>query len=363
MIINLIIARYNENLDWLKNVPENINIIIYNKGKNDINYPFISLPNIGRESHTYLYYIINNYDKLGDINIFCQGNPFEHNPNFLKYLLKVNEFEPIQPLTYYYDTNLPNKVYRDRYFKTNKTNLFVTYVNNDFVVRYPFFIYNSFNIKFFNNIKKILNVNNLLDYYKKKFNLTNIDLNNLMPYSYSAIFSVNKKIIKERSLNFYKVILNELVNTTKFDLGYILERLWLSIFFYDKYNKKYKKLLLVDYKIIDHEYEIYNNSIKLKTNFFYNVYFTIILDDNQEFKLNIFTDHISIIYSKKKKKVFFKNKISDSLLLDIKLVGETLTIKCSSNKIEYFINSKSINKLIYHQNFSYTKKEDYLIKQ
>ena len=33
----------------------------------------ISLPNLGRESHTWLYHIVNNYHELDDINIFLQG--------------------------------------------------------------------------------------------------------------------------------------------------------------------------------------------------------------------------------------------------------------------------------------------------
>ena len=63
----IVIARYNEDLSWLNKIDKNIKITIYNKGNNNINFPFIQLPNIGRESHTYLYHIINNYDNLADI--------------------------------------------------------------------------------------------------------------------------------------------------------------------------------------------------------------------------------------------------------------------------------------------------------
>ena len=37
-------------------------------------YKTINLPNIGREAHTYLYHIINNYDNLADINVFLPGS-------------------------------------------------------------------------------------------------------------------------------------------------------------------------------------------------------------------------------------------------------------------------------------------------
>lgn len=36
------------------------------------------LPNVGREAHTYLTHIINNYDNLSEYVCFLQGNPFEH---------------------------------------------------------------------------------------------------------------------------------------------------------------------------------------------------------------------------------------------------------------------------------------------
>ena len=64
MDVELVIARYNENLDWLKKIPKNIKITIYNKGKHDISYPIKSIPNVGKESNTYLYHIIKNYNNL-----------------------------------------------------------------------------------------------------------------------------------------------------------------------------------------------------------------------------------------------------------------------------------------------------------
>lgn len=69
MYNRLVIARYNEDVDWAKDY----NNIIYNKQSGDN-----LLPNVGREAHTYLYHIINNYDNLDDITIFLQGDPFFH---------------------------------------------------------------------------------------------------------------------------------------------------------------------------------------------------------------------------------------------------------------------------------------------
>ena len=99
MVCELVIARYNEDISWLKHI-KNKKITVYNKGKDNVNG--IQLPNIGRESHTYLTHIINNYDKLSDMTIFCQGDPFFHSPEIIKLIEKSDLFEPIQPLTWYY---------------------------------------------------------------------------------------------------------------------------------------------------------------------------------------------------------------------------------------------------------------------
>mgnify|MGYP007000357426 len=50
----IVVARYNENINWLEKYKKIS--IIYNKGNNDnylIDYNVINLPNYGRESHTY----------------------------------------------------------------------------------------------------------------------------------------------------------------------------------------------------------------------------------------------------------------------------------------------------------------------
>jgi hypothetical protein len=44
----------------------------------------IHLENVGRESHTYLHHILENYDALAALTIFCQDNPFPHSPDFLE---------------------------------------------------------------------------------------------------------------------------------------------------------------------------------------------------------------------------------------------------------------------------------------
>ena len=99
----IVIARYNETLEWTNKLNEN-NIIIYNKG-DFIDNTNIHLKNIGREGETFLYHIINNYNELPDYLILLQGDPFCHMTNItpdnfqdnIDKLIKSN-IHDIQPL-------------------------------------------------------------------------------------------------------------------------------------------------------------------------------------------------------------------------------------------------------------------------
>lgn len=94
---NLVIARYNEDIEWVKNI--NFSYIIFNKGE-DINIPHSKLPNIGREADTYLNYIVNNYNNLSEYTILSQGNPFEHCKDFIN---KINSFNGGEDLIFLSD--------------------------------------------------------------------------------------------------------------------------------------------------------------------------------------------------------------------------------------------------------------------
>jgi hypothetical protein len=78
--IQIVVSRYNEDLEWLKNEPFNkYSVVCYNKGPNSNFYQpenmvIIETENVGMNIHTYFEYIINNYDNLPDIVIFLSGS-------------------------------------------------------------------------------------------------------------------------------------------------------------------------------------------------------------------------------------------------------------------------------------------------
>jgi hypothetical protein len=85
MRYDIVVARYKENIDWLKQVDVDCNIIIYNKFYDEQ----IKLENVGRESHTYLHHIVENYENLADVTFFTQADPFDHSPNFLNHVKQI----------------------------------------------------------------------------------------------------------------------------------------------------------------------------------------------------------------------------------------------------------------------------------
>jgi hypothetical protein len=93
---NLIVARYNESVDWIVDNRNLFNdVIIFNKGQpldllSDITV--IDLPNIGRETHSYFYYLIRFYSniKSDECYIFTQADPFDVSPNFLNKITDLN---------------------------------------------------------------------------------------------------------------------------------------------------------------------------------------------------------------------------------------------------------------------------------
>jgi len=81
--IKLVVSRYNESIDWFNSSPFNrFKIRCYNKGPKIIENQIVDknrievseLPNVGRCDHTYLHYIVENYDNLPNIIIFLPGS-------------------------------------------------------------------------------------------------------------------------------------------------------------------------------------------------------------------------------------------------------------------------------------------------
>ncbi len=92
----LIVARYNEDLDWLQEIDQPF--LIYNKGKEwPYNVPRKDIFNKGREAETYLRAIIENYDSLNKFQnfIFLQGDPLDHATDLKKQIEENQDNETV----------------------------------------------------------------------------------------------------------------------------------------------------------------------------------------------------------------------------------------------------------------------------
>lgn len=86
--LQVVVARYNENIEWTNQLNYKVNI--FNKNEDDNHLFDYNLPNVGREPHTFFTYIINNYDNLPEYIAFVQGNPFDHCNNVIN---EINNFD------------------------------------------------------------------------------------------------------------------------------------------------------------------------------------------------------------------------------------------------------------------------------
>ena len=180
-IMNIIVARYNENVEWTKDFS---NVIIYNKGELLNNgYNEILLNNVGREQHTFYKYIYDNYDNLENYTIFLQGNPFYHLVNTIE---KLNEI-------------INNKEY-----------------NKDFEILCHHIIpCNLSGCQYHANLP-------LNDVYEKLFNERKENME--FTFGSGGQFIVSKKNILKHPKDFYLKIVEILQNDINPDEGFVIER-------------------------------------------------------------------------------------------------------------------------------------------
>ena len=202
----LIISRYDENIEWLNNFKE-YKITIYNKGNESDLKGFnnvINLKNVGRESHTFIYHIINNYDSLDDINIFLQGkiedlgcmaynNLHDYEKDIDKYGFSVSRYGILGPFHWSHNVGVD----RDPRYKNKWENEEISKSNLGFR-------------KFAKNLFP--------------------EIPYFVATSYSGCFAVKKENIRNLNLSIYKNILDYLsINKNPIE-GHYMERLWCYMF-------------------------------------------------------------------------------------------------------------------------------------
>jgi hypothetical protein len=308
----IVVARYNENIEWL--IPFKDITIIYNKGDKDLilnKFNTIYLDNIGRESHTYLYHIIANYDNLANKTIFFQGKIDDH---------RILEIED-----YFNDVN--DFVGKLKLFNTDdlKTNI-------KHFGKWKFEYENG-------NMKK-----SLYTPYNWIFNIIGI-INNrkITNVVWGANFSVSKELILRKPKSFYQNIIKFLDYHYNPEEGHFLERSWYMIFNNDFLLKKNVGYLKINNNL--EKIKKYINNIKK-----YNeIHLWIPLQSNFEYGLDnkiYYTPNNNNYVLIKPKLITIENK-STEFFLKIKAKNDAhILIEFENDSYEIVIggwnNSKSV---------------------
>jgi len=135
----------------------------------------------------------------------------------------------------------------------------------------------------------------------------------------------------------------------------MLEKLWLLIFNYKKYNKNYVDLKINDYLLYETDLIIRNNTIRFKIlNLNCNIYMNIYID-NKKYNLSITKNRILLILNK----ILVDNKIKldeniqealkdmNNLEINISLHNNILKITGNNTILLDFKFNYNVNKLTY----------------
>lgn len=189
---NIVVSRYNKNVDFVYKLNGNINVLIYDKENpnNPLNIPV----NKGNEASVYLKYIIDNYDELTDFTFFIHDDEYawHHTGSIID---KFNEAIASNKL--YYNIN-------DR-CHWNKKNMIESHTYNDLLEWYN---------KYIEKYIPISKVPNNSDFVYNHFG--------------SAQFLVHKNLIRNLPKEFYSDLYDWIITTKllNFTSGRYLEWTW-----------------------------------------------------------------------------------------------------------------------------------------
>jgi hypothetical protein len=221
--VEIVVSRYNEDLDWLNEYPFNqFEYIVYNKGINEhfekLNVKnIIHLENVGKCDHTYLYHIITNYDNLSNIIVFLPGSLNNNHKkkkaiDLLNYIIR-SDYKNAFFLGEYH-TNL-KETFRSfilNEWKTTDTNNYL--INNEYILQKckirPYCNWYSY---FFGNI---------CAHWSTLF----------------GIFSIDKRDIIQHPKSRYQHLIQTVNKHSNPEAGHYIERSWGAIFYPLKYTVK-----------------------------------------------------------------------------------------------------------------------------
>ena len=221
--VEIIIARFNEDLSWTIESPFNLfQYIVYNKGNNE-NFiktnvkQIINIENVGKNDHTFLYHVTKNYDNLPNIMVFFPGS--------LNMVFKKKKAEKIL-----------NNIIKSNYSKA----YFIGEYHNELKKHFDNFKLDNWTTSDNNNLL----LNNEYALKKCVFRpygkwYTNFFGNASAHWStYWGIFSVDKRDIVQHPIERYQRLLQTVNTSSNPEAGHYIDRAWGVIFYPLKYTIK-----------------------------------------------------------------------------------------------------------------------------
>jgi hypothetical protein len=214
--VDIIISRFNEDLNWTIEEPFNrFQYIVYNKGTND-NFnktnvkQIINIENVGKNDHTFLYHIIQNYDNLSNVIVFFPGSlNLDYKKDKAKRIL--------------------NNIIQSNFTKA----YFVGQYNNDVKETFKDFTLENWETTDKQNF--LLNNESalkkcILRPYGKWFNYF---FGNIVAHwnTWWGILSIDKRDIIQHPIEQYKQLLHTVNTHSNPEAGHYIERSWGAIFY------------------------------------------------------------------------------------------------------------------------------------
>ena len=235
----LVVLRFSEDINsWVKQVPDFWYITVLNKGKADVlpfrqeNMEIVNCPQTnenGREGELMAAFIYHRWHTLAEYTAFCQGNPLEHNPEYISLLQQRSLYSAVQPMSYIYKPGISNAGAIEMHKKhalfrsevISLRTLDSVYFRDDYIWLVAQWIAANFTVPLGTN---------LVSHY-----LDTVGLQGWVPaeqetgaFAYGAMIGVHQSKIRQHSQVVYARISTS-VNDFRWT-GVVLERAWLMIF-------------------------------------------------------------------------------------------------------------------------------------
>lgn len=242
----VVLARYSEPLEWVKLIPDDFEVVIYNKGDKIVSPDIIrrathivDRPNEGRESETYLHHMLTEMRDDDGFTVYAQGDPFEHSPDFISLLHMWRNWEDLQAMSWQWrsDKTVPPTMLLSDYerglFGRPRVRLerfsLLTWGPIDFIDQGAWGMGNVYRAIH----GGLPEGTNIASHFLKLAKLDDLSAqaaqHALGVFSYGAVFAVRNRRAAALPAESIEILRNLSISGIAV-YGYILERLWLHLF-------------------------------------------------------------------------------------------------------------------------------------